>query len=281
MNTDSQDEEMMVQTTLEPLQQILKDAAGVNSQQKVQPTETTAKQKTHLFRPINRQPVAKLIVLDDGSRDVGEEIRIRQAGFTIGREKGDLKLPFDRDISSQHAELRCHQQDGKFRWYLIDNQSKNGTFLRAYRASLSRDSELIMGSRRYVFKLPNRPSDAESEEIQETNAYRAPSSQHLDQLHPRLVEMGVGEEEIRTFVIKQNANRIGRSSKCSIQVDEDSFLSPQHAKLQKNERGRWMIADMKSANGIWIRIRRMPIDRQAEFQIGLQRFIFQPQLTQD
>lgn len=179
-NSVTHDDGMVVQTTREPLQQILKDAASGQALEKPQSNRTPAKQKTLVFRPINRQPVAKLIVLDDGSREHGEEIHIRQSVFMIGREKGDLKIPFDRDISSQHAELRCHQQDGKFRWYLIDHQSRNGTFLRAYKATLSCDAELIMGSRRYLFKLPESPGETVDAQIRETYAYQAPTEQQLE-----------------------------------------------------------------------------------------------------
>ena len=145
------------------------------------------------FRPTNRQPLALLTILDDGSRDDGETIRIRDARVSIGREEGDLTLPFDPDISRQHAELRCQQQKGRFRWYLIDKKSTNGTFVRAFRASLSKESELIIGGRRYLFQLPEPGQEATETKALQTQAYRAPSRTILEQFVPRLTEAGVAD----------------------------------------------------------------------------------------
>jgi hypothetical protein len=37
-----------------------------------------------------------------------------------------------------------------------------------------------------------------------------------------------------------------------------------------------MIDDQKSLNGVWIRIKKFAMDKPAEFQLGQQRFRFQP-----
>ena len=112
------EEEPVIQTVAEPLQQYWKEA---KQQEPVrQPTRPNAPLP---YRPANRQPLAFLTVLDDGSREDGETIRIRDSRFVIGREKGDLSVPFDADMSSHHAELRCQKEKGRFRWFLIDRKS--------------------------------------------------------------------------------------------------------------------------------------------------------------
>ena len=219
-----------------------------------------------------------LTVLDDGSREQGEVIRIRDGRLTIGRDQGDVRIPFDSDMSGQHAELRCQKQKGRLRWYLIDRKSTNGTFVRAYRASLSRESELILGSRRYLFQMPELGAEATETEALQTQAYRAPSRELSEQFVPRLCEIGVSEEQGVCCTIKGKESYVGTDKECQMSIRADPFLSPHHARFYEDESGRWMIEDKRSLNGVWIRVKRLPMDKQTEFQLGQQRFRFQPTL---
>ncbi|TWU05095.1 FHA domain-containing protein [Stieleria varia] len=274
------DEEPVIQTVAEPLQQFLqKQALPQTPPKNVSAAETSQSPQVRAFRPTNRQPLALLTILDDGSRDEGETVRLRDSKFTIGREKGDLVIPFDSDISGQHAELRCQKQKGRFRWYLIDRKSTNGTFVRAFRASLSRESELVLGGRRYLFQLPETSVEATETEALQTNAYRAPTRTMLEQFVPRLTEAGTGEKNSRSFSLGGNEIFLGGDPRCQIAIEDDPFISPKHARLYQDETERWMIEDQKSLNGIWIRVKKFPIDKQTEFQLGQQRFRFQPNVA--
>ncbi|MEM0925431.1 MAG: FHA domain-containing protein, partial [Planctomycetota bacterium] len=230
------------------------------------------------YRPTNRQPLAALTVLDDGSRESGELIRLRVPKFVIGREKGDLTLPFDGDASGHHAELRCQKQKGRFRWYLIDRDSTNGTFVRAVRASLSRESELIIGGRRYCFQLPDSGSELAETAALQTHAYQAPGQTMLEQFVPRLIEAGTDEDSPNAFAIATESI-LGSDAKCQITIANDPLLNPTHARFYQNETERWMVEDQKSLNGTWIRVKRFPMDRRTEFQVGQQRFVFQPNFS--
>ncbi len=270
-------DEPIIQTVAEPLQQFLqKKAVPQSPSTNSQSSETS---QVRAFRPTNRQPLAMLTILDDGSREAGETIRLRDSKFTIGREKGDLIIPFDGDISGHHAELRCQKQKGRFRWYLIDRKSTNGTFVRAFRASLSRESELILGGRRYLFHLPQPGNEAMETAALQTQAYRAPTRTMLEQFVPRLTETGVLEENARSYSIGGNEIYLGGDPRCQIAIEDDPFISPKHARFYQDETERWMIEDQKSLNGVWIRIKKFAMDKQAEFQLGQQRFRFQPSVT--
>ena len=274
MKNDTENEPI-IQTVAEPLQQYLqKQAAPQTSPTK--PAFSAA--KVRAFRPCNRQPLAMLTVLDDGSREDGESIRIRDSKFTIGREKGDLMIPFDGDMSGKHVELRCQKQKGRFRWYLIDKRSTNGTFVRGFRASLSRETELIIGGRRYLFQLPELGNEANETEALQTQAYRAPARTMLEQFVPRLTETGVPEDSARSFSIGSNEIYFGSAERCQISIEGDPFVNKKHARLYQDETGRWMIEDQKSLNGVWIRVRRFAMDGQTYFQLGQQRFRFQPSI---
>jgi pSer/pThr/pTyr-binding forkhead associated (FHA) protein len=275
------DDEPIIQTVAEPLQQMLQKqlAAPASSAGETEATSaaTSAQQlRVRAYHPTNRQPLSVLTILDDGNRDQGETIRIRDSRFTIGREKGDLTIPFDGDMSGQHAELRCQKQKGRFRWFLIDRKSTNGTFVRAVRASLSRESELILGGRRYLFQMPLPGNGGTETEVLQTQAYRAPTRTMLEQFVPRLTETGVPEENARSFSIGGVEMCVGGDSDCQITIDEDPFISPKHARIYQDETQRWMIEDKKSLNGVWIRVKKFAMDKQTEFQLGQQRFRFHP-----
>ncbi|MEZ6122822.1 MAG: FHA domain-containing protein [Planctomycetaceae bacterium] len=153
MSSDSApppDDHPIVQTVAEPLQQLLKK----NAEERVRRNTGQSDSTTLPFRPTGRQPLVRLTILDDGCRQEGETVRIRSQVFSIGRDDGDLRIPFDADMSGRHAQLDCRFQLGEYRWFLTDLASTNGTFLRAYRVTLRDGAELILGSRRYHFRGP-------------------------------------------------------------------------------------------------------------------------------
>ena len=270
----------ILQTAAEPLQQLLKRQAASSRSGSDGPraSETPTIRSRLRFRPVGRQPLAILTILDDGQRERGEEVRIRRSSVVIGRTKGDVRIPFDLDISSTHAELRCRVQNGRHRWYLIDKTSRNGTFVRAFRASLFRDTELILGGRRYQFQLPKCRELDDAEPLR-TQAYQAPSKAEIDRFVPRLIEQGIPEEQRATYAVNGAESKLGTDGHCPISIADDPFLSPQHARFYMDHRRRWMIEDLKSTNGIWIRIRQLPLEHTAEFQLGQQRFRFQPAVS--
>jgi pSer/pThr/pTyr-binding forkhead associated (FHA) protein len=66
---------------------------------------------------------------------------------------------------------------------------------------------------------------------------------------------------------------IGRDSRrCSIVID-DRMLSPRHARLYRDAKGRWHIENAQSLNGLWLRISAIPLERGGHFQCGEQRFV--------
>jgi RNA polymerase sigma factor (sigma-70 family) len=82
-----------------------------------------------LYRPSIRPPVALLTIYDDG-RSKGENIRIRNEQFVVGRTEGDLKLAFDEMLSSKHFAVTRQMVAGIWRWVVTDLQSRNGVFFR-------------------------------------------------------------------------------------------------------------------------------------------------------
>ena len=214
------------------------------------------------FRPVNRPPTLILCALDDGSRDEGEWHRVRKSEFRIGRTLGDpeapndLELPNDNGISGRHLAITLRVESGRYRYFLTDLGSRNGTFVRVSRAALKAEQELLLGARRYLFQTGSL-------------AGNAPPAQTL----PRLVEMaarGHGNE----FPLMEGDNILGTDAdRCDITITGDPFVSSTHAQIFKDRKSRWVIENLNSLNGIWLRIEEMALDTGGEFQIGEQRFL--------
>jgi pSer/pThr/pTyr-binding forkhead associated (FHA) protein len=236
------------------------------------PMTEDAASGTQLFRPTFRPPLALLYVLDDGSKDDGECVRIRGDRLLIGREEGDVRIPFDSRMSARHAELvRETLADGSQRWVLQDLRSTNGTFIRISQSIVRPGGEFLIGRARFRLDPPAAASEA---------ANRAPPARTVGwqgagprEAYPALVELdpigGVG----RRVPLSQSEYWIGRDKECAIVRADDDFVSPRHARLMRDHHQNWHIENQRSTNGVWLRIERIEIDRFGQFQLGEQRFL--------
>lgn len=237
------------------------------------------------FRPINRPPTLILCALDDGSRDEGEWFRVRQPEFRIGRTTGDddhpndIVIGNDNGVSSIHVEIRLRIEEGRYRFYLRDWPSRNGTFVRVSRAALRHEQELLIGARRYFFNAGTDGqnamvgSDGDISPAKSTQGWQALSDANIAQMVPTLVEMtprGNGNE----FPLVDSESVIGSDpGQSTITVSGDPFVSSVHARIFRDKKNRWVIENINSLNGIWLRIDEMALDTGGEFQIGEQRFL--------
>jgi pSer/pThr/pTyr-binding forkhead associated (FHA) protein len=219
-----------------------------------------------------------LCVLDDGSRTDGEWHHIRSPQFVIGRTEGNLVLEQDNGLSAQHAEIVRRVVDGRYRSYLRDLNSTNGTFARVSKALLRQDQEFLIGSRRYKFSegmigAADRSIDAEQlDQSQETRGWQAVSAADVANLVPSMVEMTTQGEGVR-LAFQNDKHLLGRDPKqCSQVIEDDLFVSPVHAHVYR-KKNRWWIQNAKSLNGLWVRVTEIPLDSNGEFQLGEQRFL--------
>ncbi len=222
------------------------------------------------FRPSLRPPVPVLTVLDDGSLEEGEDVRLRRERFSIGRTSGDVQLPNDPSISGAHAEIRRTEWKGGFQWHLNDLESVNGTFVRCVRAVLHENAILILGARRFRLRNPLKPKSVPTVGHQ-TNL--------LDGMHiPETVWPVLAEASTKpgamAFSLRSDRLLIGRAGGgADIQLD-DPLLANRHAELKRLRDGTWMISAETTRNGIWVSVTAVGLTPYCFFRCGEQRFRF-------
>jgi hypothetical protein len=138
--------------------------------------------------------------------------------------------------------------------------------------------ELLLGSRRFVFKCQDTigtTDAADSAQAHATQKQAAPRPGQMLKLGARLVEQtsaGDGGEYI--LVEAESETLLGRdASRCDIRV-MDPFLDDVHAQLFQDKQKRWVIKDRNSLNGVWVRVPGKLLDPGTEFLLGGQRFRF-------
>jgi len=238
-----------------------------------------------VFKPMSRPPMAVLTAFDDGSDD-GETVRIRAERFVIGRTEGDLTIPHDSRISARHAELvRQLHDDGRWLWTLKDLSSTNGTFARVATAILKDGQEFLVGRTRYQFAAGADPNAAgaaapcpgqEGSSVPSKSARTTMpvSSDAEKMLLPSLAEFMPAGPGARIPLFRDEHWLGADRTHCEIVPTEDDFVSPRHARLSRDSKGRWHIANNKSVNGVWLRIDEIDLQNSCYFQIGEQRFSF-------
>lgn len=224
----------------------------------------------HDFRPSLRPPVPVLTVLDDGSLEQGEDVRLRRDRLSIGRTSGDVQLPNDPSVSGAHAEIRRTAWKGGFQWHLHDLESVNGTFVRCVRAVLHEKAIIVLGARRFRLVNPLKPN-AVAVAGHETNLM---DGQHIPvTVWPVLTEASARSGAV-SCPLRSDRLSIGRAGGgADIELD-DPLLANRHAELKRLRDGTWMIAAETTRNGIWVSISAVALTPHCFFRCGEQRFRF-------
>jgi pSer/pThr/pTyr-binding forkhead associated (FHA) protein len=240
------------------------------SRQQSAVSELSQSAATESFRPRNRPLMARLKVHFDGE-DEGQEIAVFTSPFVIGRVEGNLVIDNDNEISGRHAELVRVFDNGRHYWQLHDLKSTNGTFVRTAVALLKNQQEVLLGGRRYRFEIETAGDDVGKHNFPATRKVQRAPARSEQQPLANLVEVGDTGREKR-FEVTTTESWIGRDPRlCSIVLD-DPMVSPRHARLYRDKQNRWLLANAKSLNGVWLRINRIDLGNTAQFQLGEQRF---------
>lgn len=231
------------------------------------------------YRPQIRPPTTLLGILDDGSKEDGEWIRIRSDRIVLGRTEGDVRIPHDGLVSSKHAELVRERTAQGYRWVLVDLNSTNGTFIRVSKTELRHKNEIIIGRGRYRYENPvNSEPTVDvpgSPQVRGTVNWQGDP---VSNLMPSLLEILKGKDVGQRFHLNEPEFWIGRDPQvCKILRHNDNFVSPRHAKLTRDSKAVWHIETNKALNGVWLKVDRIQIPNSCQFQLGEQRFYLKVQ----
>lgn len=234
------------------------------------PEERFTGEDIHEYRPTLRPPVPVLTVLDDGSRENGEEFRIRTDSFSVGRTSGSLVLPNDPSISGAHAEIRRVPWKGGYQWHLHDLGSVNGTFVRSARSVFHETTVIIIGARRFRLRNPLRPA-AQQLSTADTNHLDAVSMPET--VWPVLIEAS-GKPGALQLPLRSASATIGRvDGGAEIELD-DPLVADRHATLKRQRDGSWLIEADFTRNGVWVSVNSIMLTSNCFFRLGEQRFRF-------
>jgi pSer/pThr/pTyr-binding forkhead associated (FHA) protein len=239
---------------------------GLAEQSPASPPPANLEQR---WRPIARPPVAVLRLIDDEGEG-GEEFRLREPRTIIGRTEGQVRIPHDSAISSQHLEVTRVLDDARYRWYVSDSGSTNGTFAGVSHALLQHGQELQLGACRFRFEMPPplalSPSPAAAAS---TSAWQRPAPQALMR---RAALVAVGPADESRFELAREEVLIGTDAGSDVRLSlDDPFAARQHARMSRDKKGRWTIRPVSTRNGVWVRIKRIEVVSLGHFLIGEQR----------
>ncbi len=219
--------------------------ATVELTEKAQDSSNSGDRKVPTYRPSVRPPMAIVEWIYDGSLG-SRRIPMLADRFTIGRKEGDIAVFHELWMSGRHAEIQRRKIGDTYRWFLVDLNSTNGTFIKTEAIVLTAGDELFLGRERYRFI--NQPPE-------------------VGLLH---VTRGNAEK----WLFNKTQEQIGASQTPMQCMVNDPFLSPVHATIFCGANGTWTVRDNNSVNGVWYRIREVELLNQSEFQLGEQRFRF-------
>ena len=148
-----------------------------------------------------------------------------------------------------------------------------------WRIVLRSSKQIVIGSRRYQFFDAGEPvaGDDRGEPadftLRETRDYQSPANDLRLQNTARFVDVNAGESA-RSYLLNEDGGDIGSDAgRCAIRIDDDPFVDPVHARVFRESRGRYVIEDNGSFNGLWLRIHSsVYLSGLSGFQLGEQRF---------
>jgi hypothetical protein len=242
------------------------------------------------FRPIHRPPMARLKIYDDGSSE-HEIVRLRKDRTVIGRDRGDVRVPHDQGIESEHLSIARKMHEGYWKWELTDLGSKSGFWVRVRTIRLEDETEFLAGSHCFHFQQGANRSKRELQQLKERLADGSipgetilPTAFDSPAIAKRAVPQGSGFDRLvywewhpQSEATKTGSLHlidgeywIGRDSGLAVSLPNDRFLMGQHVQIMRDS--VWLAKTHGVRNGMWIRRNSILVEQSCAFQLGEQRF---------
>lgn len=199
----------------------------------------------------NTQPLGPLVVPGNlrltvvhGAVPSGMTWSLSGTSHSIGRGGADVDLVEDPHVNSDHANLNRKGSD----WTISDNDSLNGIYARLDGAKNLDDGEFFrVGNQLFRFeKVQDREQEKDSEDtIYFTSPRRDVSFRVIQVLEGGIPGISSNSTSGEVTIGGDGAT-IGFSS--------DENLSRRHARVFQDAKGKYMLEDLGSTNGTYVRI---------------------------
>ena len=201
----------------------------------------------------------------------GRTVAIDQE-LTVGRENCTMNYPDDGVLSAAHASLAI--RDGRV--YLKDLQSQNGTFVRQHGdAELAPGDVFLLG--RDLFRFAALSS--EDQALGSSSGTPAASAPQRAAAAGELEHIQLNGDVIQVFRLEKPETILGRMQG-DLVFQNDPYMSATHARIV-TQRGRLILQDLESKNGIYRRIRgEVELNDGDQFFLGEQLFKVQVKTIQ-
>ncbi len=205
----------------------------------------------------------------DGS--IGEEHKVVKEA-RVGQSNCELTYPDDVLLSPRHSSISI--REGKA--FLKDLGSRNGTFIKQRQdKELAAGDVFLLGRELFRFEVESPPPDTESEKTQVLSRVPDLASPPLK---ASLLHIRLNGETVDKCPLDKPETVVGRTSG-DLMFKMDPYMSGKHARL-KREPGCYILQDLKSRNGIYLRIRNeIQLKEGDEFFAGEQIFRVQIKLA--
>lgn len=198
----------------------------------------------------------------DGSS--GEEHKVEKEA-RVGQSNCELNYPDDVLLSPRHSSISI--REGKA--FLKDLGSRNGTFIKQREdTELAAGDVFLLGRELFRFEVESPQPDSESDKTQVLSGVPDLASPPLK---ASLLHIRLNGETVDKCPLDKPETVVGRTSG-DLMFKMDPYMSGKHARL-KREPGRYILQDLKSRNGIYLRIRgEVQLREGDEFFAGEQLF---------
>ncbi len=198
-------------------------------------------------------PYARLVVVEEEGTD-GASFLLAPGEQVLGRSEGLLRFPEDEHLSPRHARFYFRSN----RLYVRDDESLNGVFVRIRGPVELHDGDTFFAGQELLrferFETPVQVPEADG-----TYFYGSPAPQGGF----RLQQMLDSREEGLVFTARGSAVVIGREN-ADIEFPMDPFISRHHTRVERS-RGGFLLADLGSRNGTFVRVREERELQQGDF----------------
>jgi pSer/pThr/pTyr-binding forkhead associated (FHA) protein len=211
--------------------------------------------RTKYFGTMQTPGKARLILIRGDSGVDGLSYMLQGTEHIAGREDGQILFPDDSWLSRRHANFVY--ENGQL--MVRDERSLNGVFVRVRESvPLSFGDAFLCGEQLFMLEPP--PDDTGGPAPDQTYFYSSPRKAHSF----RVVQLLAGGARGLEHCATGSSVKIGREE-CDLNFPLDVYMSAVHARVDVAADGRFVLVDLGSKNGTYLRVQGSQALRHGDY----------------